>query len=70
MRRLLKAGADSISRLDDGNDVPYYTAARDMNADPAVVATLLDAGVSPSQIVGIEYDSWLQAAIPRGATCL
>lgn len=62
MRLLLKAGADPISRLEDGNDVPYYAAARD-NADPAVVAVLLDAGVSPSQLVGLERDSWLEAAI-------
>jgi len=62
MRLLLKAGADPISRLEDGNDVPYYAAARD-NADPAVVAALLDFGVSASQTVGIERLSWLQAAI-------
>jgi ankyrin repeat protein len=62
LRLLLKAGADPISRLEDGYDVPYYAAARD-NADPAVVAALLDAGVSPSQLVGIQHVSWLQAAI-------
>lgn len=66
LKIILEAGADPISRLEDGdeggNDVPYYAAARD-NADPAVVAVLLDAGVSPSQTVGIERLSWLQAAI-------
>ena len=62
LKLLLHAGADPISRLEDKNDVPHYAAARD-DADPAFLAVLLDAGVSPSLVGGGENNSLLDAAV-------
>ena len=41
---VLKAGADPISVLSDGNTVPIYAVQRD-DADPEVVKVLLDHGI-------------------------
>jgi ankyrin repeat protein len=62
LRALLAAGADPISSLEDGNDVPHYAAARDQ-ADPKFMAVLLDGGVSPDLIGGGEKNSLLDAAV-------
>ena len=51
LRLILRAGADPVSTLEDGNDFPHYAAARD-HADPDFIAVLLDHGVSPDSIGG------------------
>ncbi len=59
---LLKAGADPLSTLENGHDVPHYAASRE-NAKPDFLAVLLDAGVSPNMIGGVQGDSLLDAAV-------
>lgn len=47
MKRVLDAGGDPVSRLDNGETLPLYAVSRD-NADPEVVRVLLDHGIGPS----------------------
>jgi len=62
LQMLLKAGVDPISRLDNGDDVPHDAAGRD-EADPDVVAVLLDAGISPNMVGGAGKTTLLNAAV-------
>ncbi len=59
---LLKAGADPISLLEEGHDVPHYAAER-TDARPDFLAVLLDAGVSPNWVGGGRGNSLLDAAV-------
>jgi ankyrin repeat protein len=47
MAAVLKAGADPVSMLSSGDNVPQYAVGRD-NADPEVVRVLLESGIDPN----------------------
>ena len=69
LRLLLKAGADPISRLETGDDVPHYAAERE-NANPEFLTVLLDAGVSPNLIGGGRGESLVNAAVLGGNSAI
>jgi ankyrin repeat protein len=62
MEAVLKAGADPVSLLSSGDNVPRYAVSRD-NADPEVVKVLLDNGIHANWRPPGGNQSLLQSAV-------